>query len=71
MANKTSNIYKMSTEQLKKLSGENVTITYKIALPNLQRSINLEAKHIATKIKLSDHIEKFVEYTYLCHTERP
>ena len=50
-ADKTSNIYKMSTEQHEKLLGENVTKTYKKASPMLQRSINLEAKHIAKKIK--------------------
>ena len=51
----------MSTEQHKKLLGENVTKTYKKAPPKLQRSINLEAKHIATKMKLSDRIEKLAE----------
>ena len=57
----------MSTEQHKKLSGENVTKTYKKAIPKLQRSINLEVKQIATKIKLR---EKLVD-TPACHTERP
>ena len=51
----------MSTEQHKKLLGENVTKTYKKAPPKLQRSIYLEAKHIATKMKLSDRIEKLAE----------
>ena len=51
----------MSTEQHKKLLGENVTKTYKKAPPKLQRSINLEAKHTVTKIKLSDRIEKLAE----------
>ena len=51
----------MSTEQHKKLLGENVTKTYKKAPPKLQRSINLEAKHIATKIKLNYRIEKLAE----------
>ena len=60
-ADKTSNIYNMSTEQHKKLLGENVTKTYKKAPPKLQRSINLEAKHVATKIKLSDRIRKLPE----------
>ena len=51
-------------EQHKKVLGENVTKTYKQAPPKLQRSINLEAKHIATKIKLSDHINKLAEMSH-------
>ena len=51
----------MSTEQHTKLLGKNVTKTYKKAPLKLQRSINLEAKHIATKIKLSGRIEKLAE----------
>ena len=51
----------MSTEQQKKLLGKNVTKTYKKGPPKLQRSINLEAKHIATKIKLSNRIKKLAE----------
>ena len=35
-----------------------VTETYQYAPPKLQKSITLEAKHIATKIILSEHIEK-------------
>ena len=58
---KTSNIYEMSTEQYKIISEEAVTKTYKEALPKLQRSISLEVKHIAVKIKLSSSIEKLVE----------
>ena len=51
----------MSTEQQKKLLGKNVTKTYKKGPPKLQRSINLKAKHIATKIKLSNRIKKLAE----------
>ena len=40
---------------------ENVTKTYKKASEKLQKSINLEAKSIATKLKLSDRIEKLAE----------
>ena len=40
---------------------KNVTKTYKKAPLKLQRSINLEAKHIATKIQLRDRIEKLPE----------
>ena len=40
---------------------ENVTKTYKKAPEKLQKSINLETKFIATKLKLNDQIEKLVE----------
>ena len=40
---------------------ENVTKTYKKALENIQKSINLEAKSIATNLKLSDRIERLAE----------
>ena len=50
--------------------GENATKTYK-ASPRLQRSINLEAEHIATKVKSSDRIGKLPTNTCLCHTETP
>ena len=40
---------------------ENVTKTYKKAPEKLQKSINLEAKSIATNLKLSDRIEKLAE----------
>ena len=51
----------MSREQHKTHLEENVTKTYKKALPKLQRSINLEAKHIAMKTKLSNCIKKLGE----------
>ena len=55
------NIYKMSTEQNKKLLGENITKISKKAPPKLQRSIHLEVKYISIKIKLSDPIEELAE----------
>ena len=51
----------MTTEQHKKLLGENVTKTCKKHRQYCKKSINLKAKHIATKIKLSDRIEKLAE----------
>ena len=51
----------MSTEHHKKLLGGNVTRTYKKAQSKLQRSLNLDAKHIVKKIKLSNRIEKLAE----------
>ena len=46
-ADKTNNIYRMSTSEHNKLLKENVTKTYKKAPEKLQKSINLEAKSIA------------------------
>ena len=51
----------MSTEQNKKLLGENIIKISKKAPPKLQRSIHLEVKHLPTKIKLSDPIKKLAE----------
>ena len=60
-ADKINSIYRMSTSEHNKLLKENVTKTYKKTLEKLQKSINLEAKSIATKLKLSDRIEKLAE----------
>lgn len=57
----------MSMEQHIKLLGENVTKTYKKAPPKLQRSINVEAKHKATDIKLSDRIENLQRHLPMSH----
>ena len=57
-ADKTSNIYKMCTGDYNKLLKDNITKTYKHAPPKLEKSINLEAKHIATNLKLDDRIER-------------
>ena len=51
----------MPTSEHNKLLKENVTKTYKKAPEKLQKSINLEAKSIATNLKLSDRIEKLAE----------
>ena len=51
----------MPTSEYKKLLKENVTKTYKKAPEKLQKSINLEAKSIATKLNLSGRIEKLAE----------
>ena len=56
-ADKTSNIYEMTLEEYNKLLKENITKTYKDAPSKLQASINFEAKHIASKLALSDRIE--------------
>ena len=48
----------MATYEHKKRLKENITKTYKKASEKLQKSINLKAKFIASKLKLSDRIEK-------------
>ena len=67
----------MSTEHHKKLLRGNVTKTYKKAPPTLQRSINPEAKLIATKltetpvyVSLKDHKDNF-RLNPLCHLTNP
>ena len=60
-ADKTNNVYKMPTSEHNKLLKENVTKPYKKAPEKLQKSINLQAKSIATNLKLSDRIEKLAE----------
>ena len=49
-ADKTSNVYKMCTGDYQKLLKDNITKTYKHAPPKLEKSIILEAKHIATNL---------------------
>ena len=51
----------MVTYEHKKRLKENITKTYKKASEKLQKSINLKAKFIASKLKLSDRIEKHAE----------
>ena len=60
-ADKTNNVYRMPTSERNKLLKENVNKTYKKGREKLQKSINLEGKSIATKLKLSDRIEKLGE----------
>ena len=57
-ADKTSNIYKARPERAyKKLLKNNVTKTCKKFSDLLEKSINMEAKHIAKKLELTDRIE--------------
>ena len=57
-ADKTSNIYKMTLQEHKKLLKENVTKTSKKAPPKVETATNLEAKCIATNLNLSDRIKR-------------
>ena len=67
---------KMSPEQHEKLLGENVTKTYQKVPTNLQKSMNLKAKHISTNIKLNNRNEKpgetpvYVTLKNVCYTQR-
>ena len=57
-ADKTNNICEMSKDHHKKLLEDNVTKTYQKAPPRLEASINMEAKSISTKLKISVRIER-------------
>ena len=56
-AEKTTNIYKLLPQDYKKLLHENITKSYKKSPTRLEKSINLEAKEIAARVKLDDSIE--------------
>ena len=48
----------MPLEEYNKLLKEDITKTYKHVLPKLETSINFEAKHIASKLSLSERLAK-------------
>ena len=56
-SDKTTNIYKLSPQDYRKLLHENITKSYKKSPTRLEKSINLEAKEIAARVKLDDRIE--------------
>ena len=60
-ADQTNNVYRMPISEHNKLLKKNITKTYKNAPKKLQKSINLDSKSIATKLKLSDRIGKLAE----------
>ena len=57
---KTNNIYEMSENHHQKLLPDNVTKAYQ-KLPKLETSINLEAKSLSTKLKISDRAESIAK----------
>ena len=61
VADKTNNVYRMLTSEHNKLLKGNVTKTYLTSPEKLQNTINLEAKSIETKLKLSDRIKKLTD----------
>ena len=58
-ADKTSNFYKMEASNYKKLLLDNVSSKYKKVNPTFINDINVEAKSIATNLKLDNRIEQF------------
>ena len=60
-ADKTTNIYKVEADKYKQLLTDNVTSQYKTANASTKREIDLEAKKIATKLKLDDRVECIAE----------
>ena len=57
-AGKTNNIYETSKDHYKKLLHDNVIKTYQKAPTKLEALINMEAKSISTKLKISDRVER-------------
>ena len=60
-ADKTNNIYKIPVDEYRSLKTQNVTAEYKKASEDEIEKINKEAAEIASKLNLSDRIDKFVE----------
>ena len=60
-ADKSSNIYKMDKDTYKKYLRENVTKACKKSNRNKFKKINIEAKKIATKLKVDGRVQQFHE----------
>ena len=58
-ADKTTNLYKVSTKDYDKLLTENITKTYKKTAASAVMHVNKEAKTIATKLGVADRIEQY------------
>ena len=61
LADKTTNIYKVSPETYKQLLTENITKDYKKVAETMVKETNLEAKEITTKLKIADRVEAMSE----------
>ncbi len=55
-ADKTTNFYKVNTTDYKKLLDENITKNYKKATSEIENTISIEDKNIATKLEIDDRI---------------
>ena len=60
-ADKTNNLYKISTDQYTKLLTENITKSYKKNTQSSVTKINKEAKQIADNLDLSNRVEKYAQ----------
>ena len=56
-ADKTSNVFKLNTQNYQKLLKENITMTHKKTLIKLEKGINSEAKSITNKLGFSDRMD--------------
>ena len=54
---KTSNMYEVDKNVYNKLVRDNVTSEYKVAAPELEKNVNLEASILASDLELSERIE--------------
>ena len=70
-ADKTNNLYEISTENHNKLLLDNVTKSYKKAPETLENNINKEAKKIATDLNLAGKIQKFTGKKRFRYSKRP
>ena len=66
-ADKTNNVYRMSTSEHNKLLKENVTKTYKKGLEKLQKSMYLGANSIAARLKLVTESKNLLNYQVPTH----
>ena len=60
-ADKTTNLYKISTEQYQHLLHSNITANYRKAGDEAKSNIDREAKDIAEKLTLADRVECFAQ----------
>ena len=60
-AEKSTNLYEMSTESYNRLPQNSITKSYKKCNANIKSEIDSEARTIASSLRLADRIEKFSE----------
>ena len=60
-ADKTTNLYKISTQDYEKLLHDNITANYRKASDNATKQINTEGKGLACSLNLDSRIEKIAK----------
>ena len=60
-ADKSRNIYNVSKASYERMVNENVTKTYKKCNTNKSKSISIQAKPVASKLKIDDRVQKLDE----------